>query len=416
MIAVILVWLNKLANWLTPRRIRAQAIILAVCLWSVAIVDFSSHGLQDRAGNIKFQDFLVFYTSGELVMQHRSDELFDPQVRGREIQTVLGHSTQVQLPAMYGPQVGLFFALFSQVSFLPAAVIWTIISIAIYLFGCYRIWRSCEELHSNRWLIFSVILAFPPFFHFVVRGQISSLVVLCFVAAYCAFKKNREWLAGFALGSLIFKPQFMIGIVVILLAGRAWKSIGGILVGLLLQMGLSWAYFGTAVMRTYVITLWRLPQTIESLEPGVSQAQMHSLRSFWILVFPWPGISGVFYVISSIAVLYIAARAWKSSGPLSLRFCILVLASVLVNPHLFIYDLLVLAPVFLLGSNWMIKHSGHPSSSGIRALLYLSFLLPLFGPIAIWTHVQLSVIAFLGLLIILVSILRESGMPHALDI
>jgi hypothetical protein len=409
MIAGILACLNQLANWLTLRRIRAQAIILCICLWSVAAVDFSSHGLLDRAGNIKFQDFLVFYTSGKLVMQHRSDRLFDPQVRIQKIQTVVGYPTQVQLPAVYGPQVGLFFSFFSRLSFLSAAVVWTIISIVFYLLGCYWIWQCCPELYSLRWTIVLLILAFPPFFHFVVRGQLSSLVMLCFVAAFRAFQTKHEWLAGLALGSLVFKPQFLIGIVIVLLAARAWKNIGGILTGSLVQLGLSWAYFGTAVMRAYVTTLWHLPQNVSSLEPGVSQAQMHSLRSFWTLIFPWSGVSGIFYAISSIAVLYISAKAWKSSGPLALRFSILVLATVLVNPHLFIYDLLVLAPIFFLVSTWTVQHSKHSSSSTLKALLYFSFLLPLFGPIAIWTHVQLSVIAFVGLLIVLASILREEA-------
>jgi hypothetical protein len=82
-------WLFKFANWLTPRRIRAQAIILAVCLWSGAIVDFSTSGLLDRVGNIKFQDFLVFYIEGKLVAQHRTSELFDPHTEAREIQILL---------------------------------------------------------------------------------------------------------------------------------------------------------------------------------------------------------------------------------------------------------------------------------------------------------------------------------------
>src|ERR1051325_1059856 len=114
MIAVTLACLNRLATWLTLRRIRAQAIILLVCLWSAALVDFSNVGLQDRSGNIKFQDFLVFYTSGKLVMQHHSDQLFDPQVQSREIQAVLGRPTQIQLPNMYGPQVGFVFSLFGR--------------------------------------------------------------------------------------------------------------------------------------------------------------------------------------------------------------------------------------------------------------------------------------------------------------
>jgi len=34
-------------------------------------------------------------------------------------------------------------------------------------------------------------------------------------------------------------------------------------------------------------------------------------------------------------------------------------------------------------------------------LLYLSFLLPLFGPLAHWTHLQLSVVVFVAIMWIL---------------
>ncbi len=147
-----------------------------------------------------------------------------------------------------------------------------------------------------------------------------------------------------------------------------------------------------------------------SLEPGVANPQMHSLRSFWTLILPWPEASLILYVLSSIAVVLIASRAWHTTGPLGLRFSTLVLGAVLVNPHLFIYDLLVLAPVFLLVMEWTVQHPAGPWSEGLRPLLYLSFLLPLFGPLAIWTHLQLSVVVFTGLLVVLASILREPSL------
>jgi hypothetical protein len=407
MIAVTLACLNRLATWLTLRRIRAQAIILLVCLWSAALVDFSNVGLQDRSGNIKFQDFLVFYTSGKLVMQHHSDQLFDPQVQSREIQAVLGRPTQIQLPNMYGPQVGFVFSLFGRMPFLSAALTWIMISMAIYLFVCFRMWQSCAALHDVRWTVVLLVFAFPPFFHFVVRGQLSSLILLCFAGAFYAFQSKYDWLAGFVLGLLIFKPQFMIGLVMIMLAAGAWKTLVGIVIGGLAQIGASWAYFGSAVMRTYVVTLLHLP--VSNLEPGISQTQMHSLRSFWMLAIPNEAVSAAFHVGASIAVLYVAAKAWKCSGPLALRFSVLLLATVLVNPHLFVYDLLALAPIFFLTTDWMLWHSEHALSQAIKALLYLAFLLPLFGPLAIWTHVQISVIAFAGLLIALASVLKEES-------
>jgi hypothetical protein len=405
-------WLHSFSNWLTPRRIRAQAIVLAICLWSVAIADFSTSGPMDRAGNIKFQDFLVFYTGGRPVAQNRIGEVYDFQAQQREYDAVVGRPVQVSLPDVYGPQVSLFFSPWSRLPFLAAASLWSGASALVYFLCCFWIWRACPELRSAWSIVLPAMLGFPPFFHFAVRGQLSSLVLLCSVVALFAFRSGRDWLAGFALGSLVFKPQFLAGILAILIFSLAWKTLAGVTAACLAQLGLAWTCFGTPVMRAYFATLRHLPQTIGMLEPGFSQAQMHSLHSFWSLLLPWPAVSAIAYAGSSILVLGIAVRTWNSGADMAIRFSSLILATVLLNPHLFIYDLLAMVPIFFLLTNWTLENSQDAWSRGMQSLLYLCFLLPLFGPLAIWTHVQLSVIAFMGLLVTLSGVLpgREKSL------
>ncbi len=63
--------------------------------------------------------------------------------------------------------------------------------------------------------------------------------------------------------------------------------------------------------------------------------------------------------------------------------------------------LLVMAPAFLLLTDWSLQNSQHPAKPALDVLLYLAFLLPLFGPLAHWTHLQVSVVVFVALLWIL---------------
>ena len=69
--------------WLTPRRIRAQAIVLALCLWGVCAVDYATPGIFDRAGNIKFQDFIQFPISARLIAQGRASRTLRRSGPGR---------------------------------------------------------------------------------------------------------------------------------------------------------------------------------------------------------------------------------------------------------------------------------------------------------------------------------------------
>jgi hypothetical protein len=396
-------WIESAAKWLTPRRIRAQALVLALCLWGVCAVDFATPGLFDRAGNIKFQDFLQFYISARLIRDGRISQLYDQHVADAEMEAIIGKQDRVRLPTVYGPQVGLLFVPLSWLSFPAAARIWVTLSLLVFAGCIYFVGRCCAGLHLYSGTVALCAIAFPPLFHFFVRGQLSALVLACFTAAFLAYRADRLWLAGVALGFLVFKPQFLVAIPLVLLLSRAWKTLAGLVAGAGAQLAAATIYFGPSVMRAYFDTLWHMSRWIGSSELRLAPIQMHSLRSFWSLLIPWtlipwPEVALALYVLSSMAAIALAAAIWKSSTPLALRFSALTLAAVLVNPHLFVYDLLVLAPALLLVVDWTLTDSPHPASAALRLLAYLAFILPLFGPLSQWTHIQLSVPAFTVLL------------------
>jgi hypothetical protein len=391
-------WIASFASWLNPRRIRAQAMLLALCLWGVCIYDYSTAGLFDRAGNIKFQDFFQFPVSASLIAHGRTDELYNPQILTNALRAAAGPDTRVRLQYFYGPQVALPFIPLQQLSFLTQGAIWVAFSVLLYFACVYLIWRTCTGLRPYAVLVGLGAIAYPPLFHFFVRGQISVLPLVCVTAAYFAFRARRDWLAGIALGFLFVKPQFLLAVPLVLLFGKSWRAFAGLVISAGAQLGLSFSYFGETVMRAYLRMLLHSASQPGSTELSLSPIQMHSLRSFWALLIPSPAVIWVLYLGSSIAVIAVAVATWRSSPSLALRFSSLLVAAVLVNPHLYIYDLLAFAPALLLMADWAAAHLQNPWTAELRVLLYLCFLLPLFGPISRWTHIQLSVVAFSALL------------------
>jgi hypothetical protein len=101
-------------------------------------------------------------------------------------------------------------------------------------------------------------------------------------------------------------------------------------------------------------------------------------------------------------------RCWQSTLSLALRYSALLLATVLVAPHLTVYDLLVLAPAFVLLSDWIIVQPHHPNTPHLKLLLYLAFILPLLGPLARWTHLQLTVPVMLAILCVVFQLRRRN--------
>ena len=382
--------------WLNQRRIRAQAIVLALCLWGVCAFDFATPGMFDRAGNIKFQDFIQFPITARLIAEGRISSLYDTQVLNQQIRAIVG-TTKAHLEFYQSPQVVLPFLILSRLSFFTQATIWVALSLLIYFACVHALWKTCSSLQLYPGLVALCAVAYPPLFHFFVRGQLSALILLCFTCAYLAFHARRDFLAGIALGCLVFKPQFLVAIPFVLLLAKAWKPFTGVVISAAAQLAFAWLVFGQSVMRTYILLLLHHASQPElSLSPD----QMHSLRSFWVLLIPSVAAVWVLYALSSIATIALAAAVWRSSSPLALRFSALTLAGVLVNPHLFVYDLLALLPVLLLGADYVVSRESQ-SSQQFSMLLYLAFLLPLFGPLSRWTHIQLSVIVFVVLLYIL---------------
>jgi len=246
-------------------------------------------------------------------------------------------------------------------------------------------------------------LAYPAFFHLMAWGQTSALALACLTAAYLALRSGKTFLAGLAVGCLMVKPQLGLAAAFVFLVAREWKVVSGALLASAAQLSIGWAYYGNSVMREYLNRLLHVREVMPQLEPRLYQ--MHSLRAFWTLLVPLPQVAFWIYAISAVFVLWMILRYWKSGTDLRLRYSALLIATVLVAPHLTVYDLVILAPAFLLLTDWGKSH--RLSLPWLGPVLYACYVLPLAGPLARWTHVQVSVVA-MALLLWIIRRVEES--------
>jgi len=380
--------------WLTAKRVRAHGLLLAACLWTVYVVDMSAPGLLDRNGLVKGTDFLHFYTLGNLALQNRGDLLYDMRTQAELARKLVPAAPDSVYVPLYGPQVSLLFAPFARLPYGWALAAWLAVNVLIFAFCCHAVWKTCPHLQAHRWTVLVLAIAFPGFFHLLAWGQTSGLALLCFTLAYLALRRDQRWLAGLAIGSLIFKPQLGVAAAVVFVFAGEWKLIAGSLAAASIQLAAGWLHYGTEVMRAYLQALVHVGEILPLFEPRPYQT--HSLRSFWSLLLPWPHIALGLYVVSAFVVLALAVRCWRSGASLEIRYSMLLFATVLVSPHLTVYDLVILAPAFLLLSDWVLAH--RDSAPWIAPLLYASYPLFLLGPLARITHLQLSVVAMTALL------------------
>ncbi len=404
--------------WLTPKRLCAHGAILALCLWSVYLWTIATPGLRDRNGNLKGTDFLHLYTLGSLAAAHRGADLYDMNAQAALAAQRVPEAAGIRYLPLYPPQVSIFFAPLAHLSYGWALILWWSLSGATYALCCYSVWRACPNLRGYAGTVILLAAAFPAFFHLIAWGQTSAIALACFTGMFFLLRDRREFFAGLALGCLIFKPQLALAAVIAFISIGVWKVVAGAALSAAAQLSVAALYYGTEPLRQWLRTLRNVRSLLPLLEPKLYQT--HSLRTFWSMLIdmfaPWPTLSLVLYVLSAAVVLGLTIACWKrtSTKPLPLRYSALLLATVLVAPHLTVYDLVILAPAFILLANWLADQPATPSNRWLEIFLYLAYMLPLLGPLARWTHLQLSVLAMTAILFLIWRISGAGTVPESL--
>lgn len=382
-------------NWLTPRRLRAHGTILALCLWSLYTWNLATPNLLDRNHNLKGTDFLHFYTLGLMANAHRGARLYDMNAQGVVAEQHVPEAAGIRYLPLYPPQVSILFAPLARLTYGWALIVWWAISASIYALCCYALWRFCANLRGHGTTVLILAVAFPAFFHLIAWGQTSALALAVFTAAFFLLRDRRDFLAGLVLGCLVFKPQLGIAVGAVCLATGAWKTVLGAAMSSAAQLGAGVLFYGTGPLREWTDRILHAGNLLPLLEP--KPYQTYSLRTFWAMLIPWHAISLMLYMLTAAAVLLLAITVWRrASLPLGVRYSALLFATVLVSPHLTVYDLVILAPAFLLLADWIAAGSGTKAPAWLGVSLYFAYMLPLLGPFARWTHLQLAVIAMAG--------------------
>jgi alpha-1,2-mannosyltransferase len=229
--------------------------------------------------------------------------------------------------------------------------------------------------HTQAWprQVNAIAAATPALWFVALHGQVSALALAALAGCWYGLQQSRPWLAGAALGLLAFKPSLYVpALAVCVLAGEWRIALGAGLVGIAqFSAALPWA--GASALAQWVATtlaLVRAPDLVAS-----NPAMMHSLRTFWSSMLPGPAAATA-YALTGVVAVVVAARAWRRALASLDRVAVLALAIVLASPHLFAYDLLILAPAFVASAERLLGGRGTPS---LRVATYASYLAPIWG-------------------------------------
>jgi hypothetical protein len=379
-------------SFLTPRRARRHAAALLVGLWGVTAINFASPGPLSRNGHVKGEDWSHFYAIGRVAARHDGQALYSVEALRSEFAAASGVTEPPTFVPVYGPQLALALAPLGLLPYMPSLLLWWACGALAYGLCCRAAWHRCPHLGSTGDLVLFAA-AFPGFWQLFIHGQTTWIALACFTIIWFSLREQRAVPAGIALGLLVYKPQLGVAIVALLLLQRSWAVLAIAALTVAAQVAVCWLWFGGGVFGAYAAMLRALPSIAPLLEPKAYQ--LCSLRGFFELLALPPPLVTIGAIVSSIGVLAVLAYV-RRTRDFDTTFAIALIATVLVGSHVSVYDLVLLAPAFIILANDQVRA---PSSRWFWQALYLSYVIALTGPLAALTRVQLAAPVLVALLL-----------------
>jgi len=351
--------------------IRQQLVLIPLYIWVVYV--WSIFFTQLPVGPPREQqhltrDFLHFYVQGVITNEHDAHALYDIGAMAAVADRVLP-VPKGQYPPVYGPQVGLIFSPLAKMPYTWAMLLWLALTIVLSGVCAALVWRVRESPRTTLWTTVVLALGMPGLHFTLSFGQASLIGLACFTVLWLALRRGRMFVAGLAVGALAYKPQLGIVAAFVFVLGGEWRVVSGAVAAIVVQLVASVAYWGGAIIPAYIGALLRLPAVLDGMEPD--KDLMHSWRSLFLHAGLPPSMSLVFSVVLSVVTIGLAVACWRTRGSIGLRYVVLVMATLLVNPHLYAYDLLVLAPTLLVAWDWA-NENGDVSMIAATSFVFIS--------------------------------------------
>jgi hypothetical protein len=231
------------------------------------------------------------------------------------------------------------------------------------------------------------------------------VLLFLFAATYVLLRRGRSFAAGAVFGLLAFKPQLAILIGAAMVWKRQWRFVLGAAATVLALVLISFGV-GIDACRDYLAFSTRTADYLQTA--GYDLAKSHCWYGFFHLALAGASDAAIRWASLVAVAATVGVVVWMMSGPLrpkSNRFVAqysgLVVASLLVSPHLLTYDLTVLLlPAVLLGVELATQEKTHAPIARrlVAAVVVLLLVCNVSTALARACGIQWSVPAMFGLL------------------
>lgn len=329
-----------------PRLSRYPLALLGALALAFAIVLASGAGSDTASGRVG-GDFPAFYGAGTIVADGAIDSLWDLEVQQAVQADLLGTEDGfIMFP--YAPHVAAAYAPLAALPYRAAYAIHTALMVGL-LIGALHLLRPLVAVVDRYFpLTLAAVLTSYPVFVGVGGGQNTALTLFLLAATWRTLHDDREALTGLTVAVLLFRPQYALPLLGLLLLGRHWRAVGWAGAGAAGVWAVNTVLLGPAWFTTWLDEVQPLLEADAEVNAANEIAPIGFLHALWGTDSTAALVVGG--LVSLLVVAVLMALWWQRRLDLGARMAITTAGLLLVGPHTIYYDssLLLFATLVLV--------------------------------------------------------------------
>jgi hypothetical protein len=368
----------------------ALAIGVILCAVSVLL------GFQGRTflGRPLGGDFIEFYTAGKILNNYAPARIYDlPLAVELQHRTLPSVPDTMMLVFGHAPFVASLFRPFALLPYAWAYVAWLVFSAGVYGLALALLFRTLGLDAKDSRTGFLMALSWAPFlFETWIGGQLSVVVFFIWVLFFWCLENDWGFPAGVALALCLFKPTLVALPALMLVLGRRWRVVRGLVSGGIAMGLLSVATVGWEGCRAWLSALDVLGRSASGKGDAWHWAKYLDILAFFHLIL---GSRAALVAVASglvavIAVSWLGLAWWRSDSRLMDRplWAATLCFTLVISPYAPIYDSILLVIAIAL----VVAEQGAPA-----VWLLLLYLIPwVTQSFAEFLHLQLMTLGLAG--------------------
>lgn len=375
-----------LRRLLRPRVVRLGCIAVLGVTALLLAVSLCTPRTGPRYRTAVGADYAAFYLAGQTLNNGEAAQLYDLEHGARVFYELLpGSKGEGFIVCANPPHFALMFRPLAMLPFEQSCLVWGILAFGMFVGGFFLLRSALPELAERPWgtPLLLLISWEPVLMESTLGGQVSAWAFLWLAAGLWAHQRGRGVLAGLAMSMLLYKPTWLVLLPAMLLVGRQWRVLVGLVAGVAALGVVSVVAVGPACCAAYVKMLLNFGGQATAAHPMFRTIKYIDITAFFHILMPGEnrigmGLAGVV----GVAAAGLLAWCWWRYPKLGPRGQKLIWAATVawlpvVNVYGPVYDTVVVALAMMLAAAALMPSDEDAKlPAGLYLLLALVYVTP----------------------------------------